>query len=257
MGLLVDPRAGSDRLVGPLRDRGLAVSAERLSSADVAWIGRGERGSPVPVGVEYKTIEEVLQCIHSGRFADSQLPLLQEDWSQAWLLVEGEWKSGRSGELLVRHGYREWRAPGYGPRKGTWMYHELEHWLMTVQTRGGIHIARAKTLLASAEWLHLCYSWWTSKDLDEHKSHLKLFEQQPHTYRVSQREVTDEVRVAAQLPGIGWEGAWAAAERFKTVEGMVGAPLDHWAKLKIGSKRQRALGERGATRVWRALHGTP
>lgn len=242
MSLNVDPREGSKRLIEPLRDRGLAVTTERMDAGDVAWVGRGEHGRPVLVGLEYKTLGDLLQCFRDNRFAEHQLPGLQDNYDAAWLVVEGEWRPGPHGELVVRHGQR-WGDP-HGQ---AWRYLEVEGKLTTIEVRGGVNLRRSRSLDETVAMIHGLYAWWTSKDLDDHKSHLQFHDNKPLSRRVSTRRPTVGVKIAAQLPHIGWEGAWALqGKRY------LGWGLREWAELRIG-KRQARLGEKRGEDVWTTL----
>src|SRR5262245_22382982 len=160
----VDDRVGSCDLEPLLKARGLPVELTRLDYADVCWMGNGPEG-PVLVGVELKTIGDLLSCITSQRFTGHQLPGLQDTYSVSYLLVEGLWKCGKSGELLVhRHG--GWSEVGWGKKK--WSYSEVEHWLSSVEQQGGVCLWRTANRDETVAVIHARYSWWASKDWRDH-----------------------------------------------------------------------------------------
>ena len=70
--ITVDPRAGSADLFEPLKARKLPVRLSKLEAGDVAFIGNGPEGRPVPVGIEYKKLPEMLGCFRD-RFAGHQI----------------------------------------------------------------------------------------------------------------------------------------------------------------------------------------
>jgi ERCC4-type nuclease len=241
--LQVDPREGSKKLVDPLRSRGLSVEVSQMEAGDVAWVGRGEGGKPVLVGVEYKTISDLLQCFENGRFAENQLPGLQDNYDIAWLLVEGQWREGEAGELRVLTKGYQWEEP----RGRLMSYVQFEERIASVEILGGVAVVQTRDFKHTLAWLHARYSWWTSKNMDEHKSHLQLYDNKPMSHRVTNRRPNLAVKIASQLPGIGWEGAWALEK-----EKYLGWKPEQWADLRVG-KRQSRLGEKRGTEIWESL----
>lgn len=195
----VDPRAGSKDLIAPLRGRGLRVKVERMEYADVAFLGRTEEGL-VPVGIEHKKLDDVIQCITTGRFSHIQLPGLQDCYEAAWLLVEGRWKEGPNGTLLVGKGKTGWKAYDRGARP--WKYSQVTRWLTTMEVKGGMHVRLTQTRDESVAFIDNLVTWWTAKSMDEHDAHLKVFDKRL-VERVSAVRPSLLRKIAAQLPGVG------------------------------------------------------
>src|SRR5574341_487369 len=82
----IDPRAGSDKLIPRLQALHVPVSKTQLEYGDIHWLGRGEDDRPIPIGIEYKTITDVLDCIKTGRFAGRQLEGMQDAYELIWRL---------------------------------------------------------------------------------------------------------------------------------------------------------------------------
>src|SRR4051812_5465590 len=102
--LLVDPRAGSVNLIEPLRAQGLEVVETHLESGDVGFIGRGEGGVPVHIGVEYKTLSDCISSMRTGRLEGHQLLGMRADpplYDFAYLLIEGT-PLVQNGQLMER-----------------------------------------------------------------------------------------------------------------------------------------------------------
>ena len=85
----VDTRAGSERLIDPLRTLGVLVEPGILPAGDVEFLGNGPEGRPMLVGVEHKTVEDAVACMRNGRFAE-QARAMREYFDVSWLCVEGE-----------------------------------------------------------------------------------------------------------------------------------------------------------------------
>ncbi len=237
-GLIVDPRAGSKTLIKPLKKLGLKVQVETLDFGDVCFMGNGPDG-PVQVGIEHKRVEDVLDCIKTGRFASHQLPGLIDNYGVVILLVQGRWRADKANRLVIEKpgSYREaarfWARP-HGRKE--WLYRHLEHWLASIQFQGGIHVARAEDAEASALYIRALYSWWTVKEWDEHST-LKVFNE---SGAVPMVKPTVAAKVAKAVTGIGWDKAHAAARHFRTPEVMTRACANDWAKVPgIGKELAR------------------
>lgn len=244
--IIVDDRAGSNRFPALLRPLGLKVVLGRLEYGDFSWLGEGPGGAPVTIGVEHKRLDDLLQSITTGRFAGHQLPGLLQSYDHTYLIIEGLWRPcPTSGLLQVRAG-RDWVDQGRGARR--WMYRDIEHWIMTMELKGGVIVRRTSTSDETARLLHALYGWW-SKGWDDHRSHLVL--SQAHAINRSHDPALLSKpslvrRVANELPGIGWDRSAAVASHFPTVLDMVLATPKDWAKVP-------GIGKTTSTRVVDAL----
>lgn len=229
--ILVDTREGSKELEGPLRAAGLAPVMTMLPKGDVEVLGLGPGGRPLMVGVEFKTIADVLACVRSGRFAE-QLRGMRARYEVAWLLIEGEWRIGQSATASVL----EVRERGGWRARGHYTHQEAASWVLTMAQRGGVLLWRTACREESVAWLRALYWWWTSKEFEAHRAHLDWYTP-PVTTEAMLVEPGLVQRVAAVLPGIGAERARAAAEVFTSVRAMVGADEKAWQTVEgVGPK---------------------
>src|SRR5438067_1940584 len=96
--ILIDDRAGSANLV-PLLPPDITRKV-RLDSGDVAFFGFGPEGPyTYPIGIEYKTAQEALQCMQSGRLTGIQLPKMAALYKRVYVIVEGRYREGPDGAL--------------------------------------------------------------------------------------------------------------------------------------------------------------
>lgn len=243
--LTVDDRTGSNGLFPLLSRAGIPAVLGRIAFGDISFMGRGEGGSPVTIGVEVKQVSDVLKCITDGRFAGHQLPGLIESYDQIWLLIVGLWRSGMNGVLQTRKG-KEWHDAATGMRR--FMYADLATWLLTIQTRGGIGVVRCTDWNEATLWLSSLYNWW-HKGIDDHKSHLALHNPNG-SGQFSDRAILSRPSilrmVAAQLPGIGFEKSAEVARLFETVENLAMASV---ADLQMVP----GIGKTVADRIYKAL----
>ena len=244
--LYIDNRAGSKDLYPLLRARGLPVSLVRIDFGDVTFLGMGPEQAPVSVGIEVKTIHDVLKCIADGRFAGHQLPGLVQAYDQVWLLVEGTWRgNAKTGLLEYRHSKGQWRECSVGTRR--FMCTDLLTWLFTITIKGGARFARVSDWGEATAWLSSLYSWWTMKGWEGHKSHLAFHDGTRHgtpfkrdraammvaslaDKALLQRPTTVRM-VSAQLPSVGWTKSAAIAKRYRTVEELVMAQPEDLQEL--------------------------
>lgn len=252
--LVVDDRAGSGELAPLLRAKGLPVVLARQMYGDVSFVGFGPGGEPVPIGIEVKSIRDVIQCMTNGRFAGHQLPGLVETYSQIYLLIEGGWKPcPRSGVLLIRKNSGQWIEATVGTRR--FMYKDLLSWLFTVSIKGGVRVQQSSDWNEAIIWLSSLYRWWTvtgtgGRDgYDEHTSHLAInVAHDAAFYRDSALLVRPSLlrRVAKELPGVGIEKSAAVANCFSSVRTLVEADPDTIALVP-------GIGKTMAVRIWEAI----
>jgi ERCC4-type nuclease len=171
--LLVDRRIGSADLAAPLRREGLEVDdTVTLPFGDVAFMGRGEKGAPLFIGMELKRISDLIASLASDRLAGHQLPGLvpggDGGYDRAWLIVEEDWTHDESGRVVRWKGKQKRVIPG-APQAA-----DLEKRLFTLETRGGLHIRHSARREDTIRFIATYYRCWTDKDLDQHKSHLAI-----------------------------------------------------------------------------------
>lgn len=208
---------------------------------------------PVPIGVEVKSIRDVLNSLATGRFAGHQLPGMVQSYDQAWLLIEGLWRANaKTGMLEYRRKRGVWAELTAGSRR--FLYRDLLTWLFTAETKGGIRVAKVSDWGEATIWLCSLYQWWTGKGgWDGHKSHLAFHDGTRHgapykRYRAAQMvaSLADKAlltrptlcrMIAAQLPNVGWEKSRHIAAKFKTVEQLMAATPEELVELEgIGPK---------------------
>lgn len=233
----VDTRAGSGPLVPLLRARGVRdVEASTLFSGDIAIDGNGPEGRPISVGVEYKKLGDMLQCIDNGRFVGHQLPAMLDCYEVVWLVVEGIWRESAEGLLEVPRG-AAWSPIRTGT--GYAMASSLVGFLMTMEQKVGIKVMRTGTTRQTVDWLYHMNRWWTTKEWEEHRAHL-AFDNSQALSLISRPSLVR--KVAKELPGIGMGRSGPVSRRFPTVLDMVLAGESDWAEIEgIGKTTARKV----------------
>lgn len=223
----IDDRAGSKELVNypPLDKTGELC---RLDAGDVCLTGEGPTGT-VLVGVEVKSITDLISSTDTGRLQGTQIPGMLRDYDVAWLLYYGEYRPGiRDQSLQIKRG-KTWRGYRLGPRAVPYGY--VAAFLLTL-VAAGIRVQRVVDVREAAVWIGVLERWW-SKPWDQHKG-LHAFDNSRNLSLVPDMDAETllRARVAAQLPGVGFERAMAAARYFGTVREMVNASAGEWEKIE-------------------------
>lgn len=236
--MLVDARTGSKELLRGLVMQGVKAELATLPFGDFAFEGRGEGGTPLQIGIERKTTKDFLGSVRSGRLQGHQLGGLLQSYDRIWLLVEGIWRTDESGRLCrpIGGGRLMPISTGFRPTKTV----DLSKQILTLCLRGGMHLWQTGTEWESVIFLAALYHFWTSKDLDEHKSHLAFHQTDIDKSMLAMMtggKGHSMCRlIAKELPGIGWQSSAQVARHFKdSVQRMMAATIDEWAGIDVAA----------------------
>lgn len=247
--IFVDRAVGSKELEGPLRERGLPVEAIHLPFGDIAFMGRGERGAPLYIGIELKKVGELATSLHTKRFQGHQLLGLVKDFDRRYLLIEGDFHHDDQGRATV------FRGKGPKPLMGVSSAVTFEQEILNIQTRGGVWVRHTTTRRDTLRFITAAYRYWTDKDLDEHKSHMAVYAPDLDGGLLTP---PSDFRKALQvlLPGIGF----AASKQIEEECGSSFRTLMHWTEQRWASLtttsrsgKTRKLGASRAQAIMEAL----
>lgn len=250
--LFVDDRGGSEGreaierdLAAPLGRTGLPVEIVRLPFADLAFEGRGPGDEPVQIGIELKRIQDLTTSIRTGRLAGHQLPGLTGEnaaFDLAWLVVEGQSRTDRTGRLQTYHG----RRLGWQVVKGGMHTSELQKTLLTLELKGGLHVRHCNLRDDTVRFIADLYHWWTDKAFDAHTSHVAVHRP------MHLQGISDFREVVARLPNVGLSTSLAVEEHFQSsLRRAVTASVAEWAAVATTDRNghQRRLGTKAAERI--------
>lgn len=237
--VIVDKRDGSRQLAycEALRD---SAQLGTLEFGDVMLTGHGPNpDKPLTVGVEVKSVSDLLSSIETKRLAGHQIPGLVRSYDHSWLLIHGAARPGADNYLEVnRHG--RWQHFHLGRKPVPWSY--LQGFLLTAQLFSPIRVQWVYNEEEAAKWIAV-FDKWLSKKWDRHSA-LKVFNEAgaqaapPGADPVE----TQMAKVLAQLPGVGWTRAWNAAKQFESLEEALSAPASEWEKIpKFGPVLAKAV----------------
>lgn len=241
--VLVDDRAGSVDLVKypPLKRSGVLT---RLRAGDVMIIGNGPGHKPVLVGVEVKTVADLVSSIDSGRLQGKQLPEMLQDYDDSWLLTYGDYRCSNHGDLQVRV-RGKWVEHVYGGKDGAALpYVYLEAFLHTVAQVGVRHRHIYGVTRDVSLWVGGLARWW-AKPWAKHGG-MKTLDApgRPGLMPDVDRDTHLRARVAACLPGLGYKRAVDVARHFGSVRQMMLADGKQWTEVPgVGEGVWRAVDE--------------
>ncbi len=249
MTMTIDPRDGSDDLVAPMKERGVDVKVEYLRSGDVAFDGRGEKGQPLRIGIEYKKLPDYLSSM-KGRLQGIQVPRMLEDYDRRYLIVEGEINYDTKGRILRRAGRHFWKPiPGQPPAA------EVIKKLLVMELRGGIYTVGTHNFRETLLWLYCIYRVWTDKDLDEHKSHLAIYA--PDIDAALTTPLSWFVEAMSRIEGIGLTRAKALGAEFgDSMDDLLASSLKRISETEVVDihGNVKRLGKAAATRIYEEIH---
>src|SRR5579859_1303291 len=238
--MFIDSRAGSIDLYASMQKANLPVQLADpdLPYGDVYFVGRGIGGTGLNIGIEHKTVSDVINSIQTNRLQGHQLQGMREAeegaapfYDHCWLIIEGKPSYDRQGMLIHRRGGKTFRMG--------MTINELYKRLTVLHLCGGLNWLWFQTRRDTVKWIDAFYHTWTDKDLDQHKSHLGLYEA-PTLIPVSQT-----VRTLATLPGVGLKVAKAAEKEFGSIKAAIMGCPQQWAKIETtddrGKKKQFGL----------------
>lgn len=230
----MDERVGSKHYAALIGSKAVVT---RLDYGDAAFNGYGG----IAVGIEIKKLLDAVSCMYTGRLADHQIPGMAMAYDVRYLVVEGLYQpEPGSGVLQYYKGelgkWGRWVDASAGKKR--LMYSAFESWLTTLEVQGGCRVKSTPSSAVTAMWLLQQWSWWQRED---HAS-FHTFHTAPGSAELVRPGFTR--RVAAELPGVGWEKSKAVIEKFPTVERMVNATEKEWREIDgVGPKIAKAAVE--------------
>ena len=221
----IDPRAGSCDLIEPLRRIGVEVAVVNMDYGDLAFEGNGPDGA-VAIGIEYKKMEDLIQCVNDNRFLGHQLPGMLEAYDHLYLVIEGTplWQAD-GGFKNYEGSLHRWRRS-----------HSNISLMRLLSTVLHIEALGARTMFLPSQrsaltYIVALYTWWNKKWGDHSKA------PSIHYPMVPLLVPSLRQKIASLLPGIGQGKLMAIEEAFQNSRAMVNATAQDWIKLKgIGKK---------------------
>lgn len=217
------------------------VTVARLQYGDAYFLGNGPDGL-LSIGVERKTVGDLLGSIRSGRFQGHQLPGMSSNFDVMYVVIEGIYRAHPGSKTIeqLRHG--KWQ-PLHG--RGIKMS-SMTKLINTMSIICGVQVRFTIDESATADLIKDLYAWWQTP-FDHHKSHVGF--QLPPATQAALVEPPSLFRcIVKELPGIGWEKSLAVESHFLTLDRVLESSMSDWCQIPgIGSataeKIMKAIGE--------------
>lgn len=242
--IAVDYRKGGEKgdkntpqqLVDLIKRIGVHAELSDLQFGDFAFEGRGPLGT-ISVGIERKTLHDMLNCIDDARLAGHQLVGMKQMYTVRVVLLEGHWKP-HDGEGFLMEGFNGGTSWGYCRyRSQRTLYSKLYRYLISLQLSGAI-VVFSRDLFHTAynvtEWYHYFQKKWDG--------HTALQELQKVNIPTLNFKPSLTRLWANDLSGVGMKMSELAERHFKTPIRLANADETEWLKLPgIGVKTAQSI----------------
>lgn len=260
--ILIDSRVGSADLIDypPLNSPHLTQLCT-LDSADVCFTGFGPNEQRILIGIEVKSIPDLLASRRNGRLFGTQIPKMCKGYQRSYFILYGGYRCNDLGQLEIespnRRHHSEWSTYPPDTTQPT-LYSEFESSLIIMQHCGisTKHVYPDFTLHNHTERITSCkhqiaryiytlYAKWqkpyaqvlhTLSSFDKSQRLPKVIADLPTFAKSAKSRDTYTARecvaeIAKDLPGIGQTRAWAVADTFDSPLAMFSAPESAWLKV--------------------------
>lgn len=241
--ILVDSRVGSKELVPHLTKMNIPCVVTELEFGDFAFEGNGRKGT-VMIGIERKTVGDMLDSMHSGRFSGHQLNGLLTMYDAQYLFVEGRYRPNSTTGQLEEWSWKLMRWVSAGPMSRRIQYRELDNFLNSIEMQRDVRIRRSESLWETGVMVANLYRLW-QKQWDNHVSHLGYHVVESQRAYLNPPSLCE--RWAKELSGIGVRIAPKVAKALGTGWDLARATEEDLVNAGLG----KAL----AKKVWTEIRG--
>lgn len=216
-----------------------------LDAGDVAFTGNGPSGN-ITVGVEVKSLSDLLTSIEDGRLRARQIPDMIAAFDVRWLLYYGSYRCcPATGNLQVpsrrdpHSGRCAWEDYKFGGRssKRVVPYAYLESFLASPSlTNTRIHVKHCYDLAECARWIGVLHHIW-QKPYSAHSSML-AFDTSADLglMPLLSPSLKQRARTIATFPGVSYQRAVAIARAFTSLRALFNCTEEELAEVQIPAK---------------------
>lgn len=236
----IDPRKGSGELFPKFPKGSACLAKTQLPYGDFEFEGNGPDG-PCLVGIERKTVTDLLGSMRSGRLAGHQVPGMIDRYRFPFLLLEGRYGRDADGYLCgPPRGFRaggRWQPIQLGTQR--FLYAELEQFVTSLSVLTPIRILKADGVSESVIAI-LGLEKWFAKPWERHKSVYAFHNTAAEVQRMSKPNLVS--LIAHALKGIGADRARELGRRFRTPADLIMAGESEFEQLDgIGKTTARNI----------------
>lgn len=239
---------GKELLQPIIRKLGIPCESCELPYGDACFEGRGLKG-PVSVGIERKTLNDMLNCIDDARYSGHQYIGMGKLYSpgHAFMCLEGMWAPGNGNgwDGTLMQGYRGGQS--WGPLKtslgGTrkTLYSKLYRYMISV-ARAGVIITQSNDLFHTAYNICELYQYF------QKKNHTSMMEIHKPAIPVMNGKPTLTRKWADAIESIGVVYGTQATQMFKTPHALANSDESDWMRIE-------GIGPATAKKIVREIRG--
>ena len=225
-----------------------------MPSADFKFRGQGPGGVWFFIGIERKTLADMLQSMRDGRLAGFQLPRLMVAFKHRYIIVEGNYTIDDNGFIAVWRRGKGLVPFTLGNSPNNFRYAELDKFCQTITELAGVVIIRSNNKRETAAIVCNRFDWY-QKPWEKHESLRVTYKAAPPPRRLRRPGVA--ARFAAELLSIKWVLADRLAAEFSSVLDMVGAPAPRKMPKQLRERWEgiEGIGKVKAAQAWAELRG--
>jgi hypothetical protein len=261
--ILIDYRKGSEEFFipsSPDSDEGHLLSTDipamrfKLKSGDFAFNGKGPNDKEYTIGIELKSLYDLVSSRTCGRLQGTQIRLMNATYDIRYLAYYGAYRVSKDGYITLPFYSQatkrnEWRIYSIGKQK---VRHEYFGGIIGGLEEKGIRVKyfagglqgfdKVATMTQIAYWIEERYKWW-NRDYESHTSMSGL----DQSRRISSEslEATGLAKkelicanIANEIPRIGTPKAIALARHFRgSSRNMLNASVEEIADIEIVTRR--------------------
>lgn len=244
MSILIDYRKGAEKdgkntpqlMVDTIKRLGVHAELSDLAFGDAAFEGRGPLGS-ITVGIERKTLHDLLNCIDDARLSGHQLIGMKQVYDVRVLLLEGHWRP-HDPEGWLMEGFNSGTSWGHSRyRNQRTLYSKVYRYLVSISLSGTI-VTYSRDLFQTCfnitEWYHYFQKRWADHTaLQEiQKVNIPTLNFKPSLTRLWANDIHE----------VGLKISELAERHFKTPLKMANADESEWLKLPgVGVKTAQQI----------------
>lgn len=234
-----DRKSRSERLdefLSLIRSHRIDATATRYESGDFYFEGNGPGGRTIDVGIERKSIRDLIGSMRSNRLSDVQIPAMLETYELSWIVVEGLFRPCPTSGML-----QEYRGKSTGwvdltIGRQTFMHSEVERFLMQLTMTVALEypgrplfVWQTRNTSETVNSIANLYAQLSRKRWDQHRSFTGV--RMPviteptvfHKRTPEEENVLFRRRVAMCNTGIGNDTGVSIAKHFKKAKDYVNA----------------------------------
>lgn len=219
--VFIDDRTGSIELKRHFK--GVSVEVQRLAFGDFYFIGNGKDDTPITVGIERKTLPDLLSSIASGRLVGHQIPGMINTYNNCILLIEGIHRGNPDTNELELYTNGTWKPLNYTRTK--WRIQDMWNWVESLEEFTSFKVKYSTSEICSARMVMSMFHWW-NKPYNKHTAMKAVKVEKDIKPKFGLVPLSPMARLYAELPGVGVERADALAKRFPSVKKLIFANDD-------------------------------